>query len=648
MTARSLAQSAHQRFFALVMRTKLDWCANTFGSAPCTATGTPCYQTYGTCKDKANFSKVTKTRQYCSRGMAIPPGETLRPYILDHSFTPTEIPIGGGLAARSNFTITLADEACADHEDDPYIATRSAPAGGTYWTRHMARNFNAVGRQVEILKGYVTDPFDWATFQAELYVIEAIPGPDSNGNVQITLSDVVKPLDKNLLPKPTSGKLAADCKAIEYTGYAVSGDATHITLPSDASALDGAYVGMECYITQNTGAGQRQPITAYLGATRVATVAGWAVAPNSTSVVEISPLSINVGSGNGAQYNDPSTTGVPEYICIGDEEIRYTVKTGDVLSWPDATYRAQFGTAREDHAADDGVQQCFTVIDKSATDTIHTLATAAGIGDTHLDLAGLAQEDADWLGSAARLTASFPKPEVASGLLNELLRDLNMASWWDAVAQKQRFKVDLPQLASTVKAITPDESVRGSMQIEPLDDLRITQAYISFAPYSATGNMSERNNFRITEGNEDAIAEGVNEYNGVIQTQTYSRWLSEANQLLARAHVARKVGRLRDAPWKARFQLDPRDEVHVADLIDVTTRKKTDATGAPLSARMRVTKLLDSGGNFDVEAVSTTFKGRAAFIAPDGTADYPTDTTYAHISLASGLFGDGTEGHTII
>ncbi|MDO8413020.1 MAG: hypothetical protein Q7S51_04425 [Gallionellaceae bacterium] len=647
MTARSDAQAKHQRVMALVLKPHLDYCNNTFGTAPCTATGTPCYNTYGTCKDKANYAKGVKTPRYCSRGMAIPPGETLRPYILSHTFTPTEIPVGGGLATRSNITFTLADEVCTDYEDDPYIATRATPAKGTYWTRWLARNYNTVGRVIEVLSGYVTSPFDWATFQNELYVIESITGPDNNGDVQFTLSDVVKPLDKNLLPAPTSGKLLADFKAIEYTGYAVSADATHITLASNASAVDGAYTGMECYVTQNTGAGQRRVITAYVGETRQATVATWSVTPDTTSVVEISALSINVGVGNGVQYNDPTITGEPELVCIGNEEIRYTVLSGDVLSWPDSTYRAQFGTAREDHSIDDGVQQCFTVIDKSVTDTIHKLANAAGITDTYLDLAGLAQEDDDWLGVSARLTASFPKPEKASGLLNELLRDLNMASWWNAVAQQQKFKADMPQLSTTVKAITPDETILASMQVIPLDSLRITQAFISFAPYSATGNMTDRQNFRITEGYEDGGAESPNEYNGVVQTQTYSRWLSEANQPHARALVARKTIRFRNAPWRAKLKLDPRDEVHMGDLVDVTTRKKTDAGGNPVVTRMRVVKLLEDG-NFDVEAINTTFDPRAAFIAPDGVADFPTETTYAHISDANGLMSDGTQGYTII
>ena len=38
----------------------LDYCDNAFGAAPCNATGTPCYNTYRTCKDKDHYSRGYK------------------------------------------------------------------------------------------------------------------------------------------------------------------------------------------------------------------------------------------------------------------------------------------------------------------------------------------------------------------------------------------------------------------------------------------------------------------------------------------------------------------------------------------------------------------------------------------------------------
>lgn len=651
MTARALAQAALQRLYGLVLEIDADYCSNTFGTAPCTATGTQCYNTFGTCKDKPNYVKGIKTYKFCSRGMAVPPGETLRPYIADHSFTPTEITIGGGLAVRSQTTITMVDEVCSDIEADKYAAARGAPASGTFWTRFLARNYNIQGRFARVRKGYITSPFDWATFQDELYAIESITGPDSSGNVQIVLSDVVKVLDRNLLPAPTSGQLISDFKAIENSGNAVAGAAGSITLASDASAIDNSYTGMEVYIIENTGAGQRRTISAYVGATRVATVAAWSVIPDTTSTYEVSALSIDIGTGNGVQYDDPVATGLQQFVRIGKEVIRYTAVAGDVLSWTNSTYRAQFGTAREDHAVNDGVQLCFAPTGQPAANVIKRLANAAGLADTYIDLTGLAAEDTDWLGTAAAITACIHAPEQASGLLNELLTVLNLNAWWDAVAQKLRFKADMPQKSISVVAITPSETVGQTMQVTPLDALRITRSFMAFAPFSATGNMSESTNFSEIDGYIDANAEGPNEYNGIIGEQRYSRWLSSANGLFVSSLVSRRVSRLRDAPFKMSLSLDPRNEVHLGDLIDISSRKKTDASGTPTVTRMRVTRYLDNK-NIEVEVTSTTFNKRYAFIAPNGYPDYASASAaqrdYAFISSNVGLMSDGSGAYLIL
>ena len=353
-----------------------------------------------------------------------------------------------------------------------------------------------------------------------------------------------------------------------------------------------------------------------------------------------------MGSGKGAQYDDPVATGLPQFVRIGNEVVQYTAISGDVLSWPDSNSRAQFGTPREDHKTGDAVQICFAPIGQPVSSVVQRIANAAGIDDAYIDLAGLAQEDADWLGSAAWITTCLHTPEKASGLLNELLWVLNMNGWWDAVAQKFRFKADMPQLASTVPSITPDETIGKSMQVTPLDNLRITRTFLSFAPISATANMTEAKNFAITDGYVDAGAESANEYDGVISEQKYSRWMGAANGLFVAALVSRRVNRLRDTPSKLAFSLDPRNEVHIGELVDVTTRKKTDAAGNPATTRVRVTKYNDDK-NIDIEGVST-LSARYAFIAPDGTPDYPTDTTYAHVSQDNGLMNDGTSGYVII
>ncbi len=648
MTARQLAQAEHERKEVVIYRTKLDWCGQAqFGTGTCAATGEPCYHTYASCKDKAHYIKSSKLRSYGERGMQPILGELIRPYVLSENLSPTEIPIGGGLATRSNNSFVLTDEVCSDIEDDPYYATRSTPAQGTYQSRLMARNYNYVGREVERLHGYIVEPFNWNTFQSELYVIQKI-AQDKSGNYTYTLNDIVQVMEQNLLPKATTGKLVTELKDYAIVAYVASADATHLTLPPEASPIEGAYVGFEYFVSQNTSAGERRVCTAYVGATRTATLnTAWDVIPDTTSVVEVSALSINVGSG--AQYNDPAVTGEPEYICIGKEEIRYTAIVGDVLSFPDSTYRAQWGTPRENHNIDAGVNQVLVVVDKSANEVIEMLLNACGILDVNIDLAGLASEVAMWMPSE-RFTASVAaKPEKATGLLNEFLKDIGMVSWWDAVARLQRFKYDMPALPYTNKAITTAEQIDASTSVSNLDDQRITESILSYAPYSATGQMNDRVNFKITEAYIEGNAESANEYNGVIQKQRYSRWLTEGNSTYAMAWVRRHVNKLRDAPIAFEFTVDPKDEISIGQLVDVTMRGKTDMTGLPVAIEARVMKLQPTNqGNFQAKAINTAFASRPIFFAPSGTGDYPASKEYWHFSDATGLMADGTKGYELV
>jgi len=56
-----------KRIPVTVCELTLDFCANTYGVAPCTASGavgTECYNTYETCQDIPNYIKTTKTYRF--------------------------------------------------------------------------------------------------------------------------------------------------------------------------------------------------------------------------------------------------------------------------------------------------------------------------------------------------------------------------------------------------------------------------------------------------------------------------------------------------------------------------------------------------------------------------------------------------------
>lgn len=77
---------------------------------------------------------------------------------------------------------------------------------------------------------------------------------------------------------------------------AQAGAATTITLDAAASAVDSYYNNALIVLTGGTGVGQSRFISAYVGATKVATVATWATNPDATTTFAILPFDAVAGA----------------------------------------------------------------------------------------------------------------------------------------------------------------------------------------------------------------------------------------------------------------------------------------------------------------------------------------------------------------
>lgn len=614
-----------------------------------------CYNVFlgeSPCQDTANFVKGTKTLKFWPRGAALPPGEQVRPYIARSKYTPTEIDQVKALAARSHTEFEMLDDVCRD-DLDKYVDQRSVAAGGTYWTRLIARNPNVVSRFARVRRGYIMTPWDWNTFQTELFVVEGLHGPRRDGKVLLKLSDAIKLLDRVMLPSATGGKLQTKLDRVSTSGAAQSGTSNTIVLATEASALDDAYNTYEVYIAGGTGFGQRRVISDYTGLSRTAQVSvNWTEIPDSTSQYEVSPLSLNVGAGNGTAYADPAATGKQEFVRIGDEVVRYTAIAGDVLSWPDATYREQFDTARAEHNANAGVQQCLAYINELCTYVVQNMLNRAGLVDAYIDTVKLTEIETQWYGDKARITVCIAHPEKASELLGDLLIDLNMMTWWDPVQQKTRFEANMPQLGAAVGELTDDNMIQGSVEVERLDEDRLTRSALYYDLLAATADKGKPTSYRTVNIYIDLSAESSNGYNDVRAEARRSRWLTEQNSVLAVGIVARRLLARSVSPIKMHFNLDPRDEPALGGLVDITTRRHVGGDGRALRVRHRIVSVKDEGSHYAAQSRSTRFARRYAFICPNGYPDYPSASVdqrlRAFIANNSGLVSDGTGAYLII
>ncbi|RDH86364.1 MAG: hypothetical protein DIZ78_09345 [endosymbiont of Escarpia spicata] len=206
-----------------VVEIDLDYCAESYGVSPCTAsaaTGGECYNTRRSCQDLANWNGSTQTYRFIDQSSAVPPGVDALPCITGKiTRTPMKIEPGKGLGLRGSVKVKLRDFTIHDRAADPYHATRTAEAQGTYFGRLIARNPFYVGRTLRLRTGYIASPWDWANFVTRTYVIEDISGPGSDGMVTITGKTVLKALDDDRvrIPSPSNGELSASLNTTATT-----------------------------------------------------------------------------------------------------------------------------------------------------------------------------------------------------------------------------------------------------------------------------------------------------------------------------------------------------------------------------------------------------------------------------------------------
>lgn len=222
--------SARRTPVSLVVITA-DYCSLSFGVSPCAATGEPCFNTFPTCKDPANYAKTTKQYKFTSNVDSLPI-PLARPYVDSVKPLPTEIKTN--LTVSSRITATMRDEPDTDVGIDPYVRQRAAfpSVPGTYWKKWLVRNRNYKGRTIDFYEGYVGD--------AEAAYVRRGTGKLENikldgSSVKIESVDLLKDLSKIDVPPKLNLKLAA---AINSSQSTVTIFGTNSAYGADAASLD--------------------------------------------------------------------------------------------------------------------------------------------------------------------------------------------------------------------------------------------------------------------------------------------------------------------------------------------------------------------------------------------------------------------------
>ena len=204
-----------------IVEIDLEYCANTFGVAPCTATGSgdsKCYNTLNSCQDLPNFNSSIKTYKFCESRSAHPIGLVAIPSLNSVSIAPSKIDLAGGLGVRSSVNLSFVDHPASDIDVDKYVGDRTyiASERGSFWTKLRARNPNYQFRSLRVLSGYLDEGvYIPANFTTRYYIIESMNV--SNGKASIIAKDPLKLASskKALAPKASTGLLKFSLTAIE-------------------------------------------------------------------------------------------------------------------------------------------------------------------------------------------------------------------------------------------------------------------------------------------------------------------------------------------------------------------------------------------------------------------------------------------------
>lgn len=192
----------------------MDICANTFGSAPCTATSTDkCYNTFATCRDKANFNRTTTQYKFTSADVATPFKTGERPYIKKVTTFATEIK-SDNITVNAREKAKMHDEFDTDIGIDPYLSDRTSAAQGTFWRKLLARNPNYKDRIYERYEGFLgLAEVDFERRFVGLLDNITISGQD----VTIEAADMLTALADIDVPAEVDVKLTADVTDSETT-----------------------------------------------------------------------------------------------------------------------------------------------------------------------------------------------------------------------------------------------------------------------------------------------------------------------------------------------------------------------------------------------------------------------------------------------
>lgn len=557
-------------------------CTNTFGIAPCTATGTAdqkCYNTRATCRDTANFTLGAPLSLFFSSGAVAERGVSGASYIIPSlvsvSTVPTRINIAGanpdaqGLGNRAMCSIVLADHPHTDRLVDPYLSGRSwdAMTRASFWTKWLVRNKYRQNVEIRVYEGYAGQAL--AAMKKRTYFLQTIEGPGDSGRITIQGKDILARVEerKAQAPKMSPGKLYAG-----ISNSATSFEAANATT-ADYDASGTLRIGSECMT-----------------------------------------------------YSSRSNT------------------ANGVTFWGVA--RGTDGTTAAGHGADDAVQQCLRFASATPDSVLNTLLNIyGGVPSSWLDTANWATEVGNYI-PAYRLNTLITEPTSVSQLVSEVQENALVYVWWDERAALVKLKAvrGVDVAPPTITAET--HILAGSFGLTEKPRERASQVWIYYGQSNAAESATQPKNYRNSSIIANLESETDKLYGEPSVRKIFARWLasgaladSTASKIATRyVDIPSECTFRLDAKDRAYWVGDTITISHHLDVDAFGVRRLRNWT--IVSAEEVV-----PGEVVEYTAEDTTLYGRIAFVMANGSASYPGAASApfksCYIGNSAGLLSDG-------
>lgn len=254
----------------------------------------------------------------------------------------------------------------------------------------------------------------------------------------------------------------------------------------------------------------------------------------------------------------PSGIGNLEYpasgkLNLGGTEIVAFTRAGDALT----IARGDSNTEPEEHAAGEIAQLVLEYSAESPADIIYDLLTTY----TNMDASWLPladwQEDIDqWIGRL--YSAEIAEPTAVRKLIDELIEQVGLIFWWDAVGQMARLTALRP-VTSSAPIYDLDRIMQGSYSAKDQPKKRVSQAWTYFNLINPLEKLDDTQNYRSAVASIDPNDTEPDYDDQPAISKVFSRWIDQFNRPAASRLNALKLARYQQAPREFAWSVDRSD-----------------------------------------------------------------------------------------